>query len=117
MSNIKDTIEAMLKPLYLTFDNGEVYVTDGHFVADHAAKFYAGKYPADPDESYKDNYDYEYNWLINDINELADHMQNKIDWKDLNVHHVGKKPYDYDYEYINCGIDDDVNLDELTDLS
>ena len=101
----------MLKPLYVSFDNGEIYVVDGHFVAEHAAKHYAGHYPDDEDKTYKENYEYEYNWMINDIHEMEDYMQNKMNWEDLNAIYVGKKKYDYHNEFINSMIDDDINFD------
>ena len=107
----EEFIKAMLKPLYITFDNGEIYVTDGHFVADHAAKYYATNDPKYPDSSYEENYEYEYKWMLSDTDLMSEHMRNEMDWEDLNTIYYGKREYSYGDEFIYAMVDDVVDCD------
>ena len=114
MNKNTSVIKAMLKPLYIEFDNGEVYVIDGHFVADDAAKFYAGKDPEHPEVTYKEEYKVQYEWLIGNTEELIYYIQELMKWEDLNAIYVGKKPYDYNEELAWCNVSEDVNIGELS---
>ena len=113
MTDDKTVVDKMKRPLYISFDNGEVYVVDGHFVAENAAKFYASNYPEYPNSSYEENYKYEYEWMLSDTDLMVDHMQNKMDWEELESVYLGKYKYDYHDNFINAVIDDIIEYEYL----
>ena len=116
-NEIEKIVKDMVKPLYLTFDNGEVFVVDGHFVADDAAKYYSkgSSKNDDPKLQDEDSYDCQYDWMINDFFELDDWMKNNMNWEDLDATYIGKHLYDYHDKYVNeSEVEDKINLDELS---
>ena len=112
--DVSKTIEVMLKPVYIVFDNGDVFVIDAHCIADNEAKYYAKNHPDDETKTYEENYKYEYDWLMSDDFEIQEWMKDNMNWSDLNALYVGKYKYDYDDHYLNeSEICMDVDLSEL----
>lgn len=82
----------MAKVIQIKFENGEIYQIPAHIIADHRSKYYA---KTDKDTTYKEEYDY----VMEDEEELIDWAQNNMNWVDVKEHAKQiKNEEDFDYQ-------------------
>jgi hypothetical protein len=93
------------KRIKIEFNNGEIYYLDATIVAKERVDYYTEVYGYKKDSP---EWTEEYEYLLNNDNELLDWIENNMDWSDIKnqVYKLGDQiPYNYDDEFCNAELD------------